>query len=54
MKHFLTSNEISKYEVQIKSAILLTALLLFTYSFKNHYTKKANGSVKNYDYTNTK
>lgn len=53
MKHFLTSNEINKYEVQIKSAILLIALLLFIFSFKNHSTQ-TKGTRKQHEYTNTK
>ena len=53
MTKILTSDAIHRYEVQIKSAILLTALLLFIYSFKtqNVHTR---GSQNSYEYKNTK
>lgn len=42
---------INKFEVQIKTAILLLAVLLFIYSSQNHYS---NSSGKSHEYTNAK
>ena len=53
MKQIVITRSVEKYEVYIKSAILLTALLLFTYSFKNQ-TIRTGGYQKFYEHTHTK
>lgn len=53
MKHFFTQEPISKYEVQIKSGILVIALLLFIYSSRDHAARE--GEIqKYYEHTNTR
>lgn len=53
MTKILTLDAINRYEVQIKSAILLTALLLFIYSFKTQNIQ-VRGSQNPYEHTNAK
>lgn len=53
MKKFFTQEPIVKYEVQIKSAILLVALLLFVFASRNQ-SNHTDGTGNYYEHSNTK